>query len=651
MNTSTRPTPSSQVRSTHSFEAFDRAEIHQSISRRFEKQVDRFSNHLALKSQGHTLTYAQLNQIANRVARAIIGQCGCSDKPVAFVSMCDITTIAGIFGILKAGKICVPLDLSLPRSRVKFMLDDSEAEIIVASKKNLHDVNELAQGKLKLIGVDQLDSNLPVENLDVRVPPQAVAWILYTSGSTGQPKGILQRHRDELHNVMTLTNSQCFSPDDRMTLLRNPSVGGAIRNLLSALLNGAALFPLDIKREGLAGLANLLIREEITVYHSAATVFRNFIKTVVDQQAFPKVRLVRLGSEPVTFRDVEVCRNYFSPDCVLVNALSSTEARTFLQYFVAKDTASRGDTLPVGYPVDDVEISLLDEYDRSVERGEIGEIVIRSRFLFPGYWKQPELTRQTLLTDPDRRGSYLLKTGDLGRMLLDGAFEYHGRKDMQCKVRGHRVQIDEVEKALQGIPQISQVAVVAHDWLSDKRLVAYLVVEKGHVLKTGELRSSLAGTLPDFMIPSAFVCLDSLPLTSTGKVARRALPRPEISGARGSTQYVPPRTPVEHVLVQLWAEALNTQEVGIEGDFIELGGQSLLAGEIAAKVSRIFSIQLTPVEVFKAATVAKLSDIIVACETSGGQSDRIARAWLQIEQMDVGDVRAMLERERKKGNA
>ena len=650
MKISTYSAPASQVRPTDSFKRFDTAEIHQSIARRFEKQVDLYSNHPALKSHGDTLTYGQLNQVANRVAHAILDQCGVSDKPVAFVSRCDVSTIAGILGILKAGKICVPLDLTLPRSRVGFVLEDSEAKIIVTGNEDLPTETELPLRSVKLISVDHLDPALTVENVDVNIRPEAVAWILYTSGSTGQPKGILQTHRDELHNVMTLTNSQYFSPDDRMTLLRNPSVGGAIRNLLSALLNGTSLFPLDIKREGIADLASWLLREEITVYHSAASVFRNFVKTLSDKQTFPKVRLIRLGSEPVTRRDVEAYRKHFSSDCILVNALSSTEARTFLQYFVSKDTPVHGDMLPVGRPVDDVEISIVDEDGRNLERGQMGEIVISSRFTFPGYWKQPELTHQMLIPDPHIAENYLLKTGDLGRMLADGAVEYQGRKDMQCKIRGHRIQIDEVEKALQGIPQLNQVAVVAQDWRSDKRLIAYVVPQAGRMPKISELRSALAEKLPDFMVPSLFVCVDSMPLTPTGKVDRHALPTPESRSLPSSCGYVAPKTLVERVLTRLWSEALTIDEVGVEDDFLELGGQSLLAGEIAVKVNRIFSMHLTPGALQEAATVRNLSNIIVACEAGDGHAEKIAGVWLTVEQMDSGDIREILEGERKKGN-
>src|SRR5262249_36408588 len=205
------------------------------------------------------------------------------------------------------------------------------------------------------------------------------------SGTSGEPKGVVQTHRGELHNIMCVTNSHHFAANDRMTLLRNPSLGGAIRNLFSALLNGVSLFPLNIKQEGFIGLADWLQHQEITIYHSSASLFRKFAQTLTGREQFPKLRLIRLGAEPVTPQDVELYKRYFSSECILVNALSSTEGRTFLQYFIDKKTTLVEEVLPVGYPVEDLDILLLDDNGRQAASGEIGEIVIRSPFLFPGY--------------------------------------------------------------------------------------------------------------------------------------------------------------------------------------------------------------------------------------------------------------------------
>ena len=351
--------PTSQVGSGKSFEGFSRDEIDQSIASRFEKQVDRYSDFLAIKTADCALTYGELNGLANRIAHALLSLTDATNTPAALIPENNSATIAAILALLKAGKIYVPLDPSLPLARNEFIFKDSQAELVLASSKNLALARALTTGKATILDLDNLPSGVSDANPELPVAPAAIAWILYTSGSTGEPKGILQCHRDELHNVMCLTNSQHFCPEDHMTLLRTPSLGGALRNLLSALLNGVSLFPMDLKNHGIEGLAEWLVREEITIYHSSASVFWRFVQSLSGRRVgFPKLRLIRLGSEPVTAVDVEAYKRIFAPHCVLVNALSSTEARTFLQYRVDKNTELLGDLVPVGYPVEDTAIRL-----------------------------------------------------------------------------------------------------------------------------------------------------------------------------------------------------------------------------------------------------------------------------------------------------
>jgi acyl-coenzyme A synthetase/AMP-(fatty) acid ligase len=477
--------------------------------------------------------------------------------------------------------------------------------------------------------------------------PDATAWILYTSGTSGEPKGVLQTHRGELHNIMCVTNSHHFAANDRMTLVRNPSLGGAIRNLFSALLNGVSLFPLDIKQEGLSGLANWLRHHEITIYHSSASLFRKFAQTLTGRDQFPKLRLIRIGSEPVTWHDVELYKRYFSSECILVNALSSTEVRTFLQYFINKKTPLIGEDLPVGYPVQDLDVLLLDDDGRRVGREEIGEIVIRSPFLFPGYWQRPELARDSLLPDPDGGEHPVFHTGDLARILSNGAYEHHGRKDFVVKVRGHRVQIDEVERALRGLPEVDQAVVVAQNWLADKRLVGYIIPRQGHEPKIRDLRLCLEKILPDYMIPAVFVPVESLPLTPSGKVDRNALPAPGRTRPETTHPFVKVRTPVEEVLAQQWAHALDLGEIGVEDNFFELGGNSLMASDVTSRISKIFSIQLPPYVLLEGPTVAKVAEFLVTKSIGPEAADRTARTWLSIATMKADEVREMLEKERK----
>jgi len=588
----------------HSFVEFKREAIEQSLVHRFERQVRCHCGALAIKTGRSSLTYETLNQTANRIANAILSRRGAASEPVALMAEDYATAVAGILGILKAGKIYVPLDPSFPASRIRFILEDAGARVIAAGGQSVGRAEKVKTAQVKLIDLDTLSSSLPDKNIGLALRPDALAWILYTSSSTGEPKGVPQTHRGELHNIMNMTNSQRLCSGDRMTLLRSPILGGAIRNTFSALLNGASLFPMDIKRKGFNGLAEWLVRERITIFHSAASVFRHFARTLSGDESFRSIRLIRLGSEPVTWEDVEVARKHFSPECVLVNALSSTEATTFLQYFVGRATPVTAGTLPVGFPVQDVAVLLLDEQGGKVRPGEVGEIAINSRYLFPGYWRRPELNREVFVPDPDGGDRTVFRTGDLARILPDGSYEYHGRKDFQHKIRGYRVQIDEVETALRAIPDVAQAAVVADESHTTKRLAAYVVPKHGRALAPGALRRALKNKLPDFMIPSIFLPLESLPLTAGGKVNRRALPPPAQLRLNSVNR---PRTRLEKLIAGTWQETLNVAGLGVHDNFFDFAGDSLSAAQIVAKLRAVVHVDVRLKTLFRNPTIARLA--------------------------------------------
>ena len=332
-----------------------------------------------------------------------------------------------------------------------------------------------------------------------------MAFILYTSGSTGQPKGVIQNHRNVIHNALRYATGCRIGPEDRVTLLASLGTGQGTPTAFSALLSGAALYPLAIKQEGVAGLSTWLNTEEITVYISTPTLFRHFVGTLTGEENFPKLRMIRLGAEQIQKRDVDLYKKYFPSHCTLAIFLSATEAGNLCQYFVDKQTEITGDSVPVGRPVDGVDILLLDDTGKEVGPNEIGEIVVKSRFISPGYWRNPELTKAVFLPDGDKR---IYRTGDLGRLLANGELEHLGRKDFQIKIRGYRVEIAEIESALLKRSQINEAVVVAMDnRAGDKRLVAYIVPAGQPPPSASELRSFLEEKLPDYMIPSAFVML------------------------------------------------------------------------------------------------------------------------------------------------
>jgi len=458
---------------TLTFIEFKKEDIEQSIPNRFEQQVNRYPNRIAIKTKTQQITYEQLNRMANRLAYAIRSQLGKGEEPIILLLEKGASLIATMLGVLKVGKIYVPLDTSFPKFRLTYMLDDSQAVLIITNNKNIALASELAQGDCQLLNIDDIQySNLSTENLGLLISPDTLAYIIYTSGSTGQPKGIAHNHRNTLHNIRTTTNAFHIGPNDRMTFLHASGVMSAVRGIFSTLLNGATLYPIDVNNTKLSDLNNLLSQEEITVYYSVPTLFRTIVSSLTGAEEFPKLRLVILTGEPVLMRDVELYKKYFSPNCILGTGLGTSETGTVRVCSIDKDTDINNSTAPLGYAVDDIEIMLLDDAGAEVDTGNIGEIAVKSRYIAQGYWQN--LTKAAF--KPAGENEYIYRTGDMGHMLPDGCLIHHGRKDFQVKIRGYRVELSEIEMALQQHPMIKNVVVMAvGESTKDKQLVAYFV--------------------------------------------------------------------------------------------------------------------------------------------------------------------------------
>ena len=614
------------------FLEFSREETDQSIPERFEKIAQKYPDRLAVKTKNHSLTYNDLNSTANRMAHTILNQRGRKNEPVALLMEHDAPVIAAILGALKAGKFYVPLDPSLPHLRVKYILEDLQASYIVTNNKNLSLAKSLAGTVLDLVNIDELDSP-PDGNPCIAIQPESLSWVIYTSGSTGKPKGVIQNHLNVLHFMMNYTNALHICVDDRLTLLYSFSVNGGTHDIFAALLNGAALFPLDLKEDGFTHLCDWLIEERITIYHSVPTVFRQFVEGLTGQSEFPDIRIVRLGGEPVYKRELDYFKKLFSKDCILVNRLGSSETGSLRMYFANKETQISGNLVPVGYAVMDNEILLVDDAGNQIA-GDEGEIAVKTRYVSPGYWGRPDLTDVVFLPSPTGGEERIYRTGDLGRMLPDGCLLHLGRKDFFVKIRGYRIDIDEIEAALRECPSIKEAVVVARNNNSgDERLVAYLVPTVQPGPKVGELRRFLNEKLPDYMIPHDFVTLEAIPLTDTRKVDRKALPDPGTSRPELTTPYVAPRTPIEKELAKIWAEGLSTDEVGIHDDFFDLGGHSLSATRIIARVIATFKLQLPVRALFDSPTVAAMSVVISSKEGQKADEEDLKRLLSEIESL------------------
>jgi acyl-coenzyme A synthetase/AMP-(fatty) acid ligase/acyl carrier protein len=406
-------------------------------------------------------------------------------------------------------------------------------------------------------------------------------------------------------------------------------------------LNGATLYPLDVKSEGLTGLLNLLIEDEITVYHSVTTLFRYLANTLTGVEKFPKLRLIILGGEPVLRREVTLYEKYFSSDCLLSTGLGSTETGTARVFLIDKKTEVNSNMMPpLGYEVEDKDILLLDDAGAEVDLGDIGEIAVKSRYLALGYWQNPTLTQAAFVPEPAGGSERIYRTGDLGRMLPDGCLVHLGRKDFQVKIRGYRIELAEIEMALIDTGTLKEAIVLAReDSFGEKRLIAYVVPNQA-APSIQELYSFLIERLPDYMLPSTFVFLDTLPLTPGGKVDRRALPAPDKTRPDLKTTFVAPSTPVEKRLAGIWAEVLNKEPVGIHDNFFELGGNSLLATQVISRISDALSVALPRRSLFETPTLAGLADQITQQLTVA--HDEMAELLAELEGLSEEDAQRLV---------
>ncbi len=588
-------------------------EIEQSVPERFEKIVERYADRLAIKTRTRELTYRQLNEAANRVARSILATCGEKAEPVALMFGQGVQAIIAILAVLKTGKFYVPLDPSVPLSRSKEILADSTATLIVTNSHHLSVAESAAQDGCEVINVDELGPDLVTEDPKRSISPDALAYIVYTSGSTGQPKGVAQTHRCVLYHLIECSNSYRLCPDDRVSLVFPWSFNGGIKIIHSTLLSGAALFPVDVKADGLITLAQLVVEEKITIYHSTATVLRQMLSLLNRDERLPSLRLLRFGGDTVTEADIQLYRDNFSQECLLLNTFATTEAGTISRYFCDKDTAIAGSNVPAGYPPAGKEIFLLDDNGMAVGVDQIAEIAVKSRYLSWGYWQQPSLTATKFILDQSQGDKRIYLTGDLGRTSSDGCLYHLGRKDFQIKVRGYRVEVGEVEAALLQHEQIKEVAVVGRsDALGSSRLIAYIVPDGTNKINVSQLRRFLSQKIPDYMIPTSFIALDGLPLTPNGKINRRLLPTPPSSRPELESPKAAPRNEIEKRLAQIWKDVLALDEIGIHDNFFDLGGHSIAAFRVITRVIKQFKLEIPLQALFESPTIADMAALITA---------------------------------------
>lgn len=557
-------------------------EAEQSLVDCFARSVAAYPEHVALLSDKLTLSYAELDVVSNRLARRLLDVDASRGGRVAILMQHDAAMIVAVLAALKAGKIVVVLNGSYPAARLRLLGEHAQPSILVSDATNLALAREAKPNDCRIIQVEEGWVQGPAAGLDVTVDAGDPAFLAFTSGTTGRPKALMLPHRMIRRCAIVYYDVMHFQPGDRITLLASPSGAQAIHTIWCAFAHGATLCPYAVLDSGFTHLPAWIARNGITIYISSASICRDLLRASATQR-FETVRAVRLASEGITHRDVDNCRRHFQPDCQFLHSLASSEAGVIaINGFALRHEVAPG-PLPVGLVQRGMDLELLDPEGRPAAQGEI---VLSGRYLASGYWRDETLTaeRFRVVAGAERR----FFSGDIGRINGDGMLEVVGRMDDQVKIRGNRIELSEVRDALRAIDGVEAAAICTDQVESPRQLLAYLVQSESSELSGGIVRDKLRGSLPEHMIPSRFTFLPVLPLTSHGKIDYAALR--DMTPARAAAPG--PRSDTERLLCDIFGEAFAIEDVSPEEDFFDLGGDSLHAAVIAAKIHAVFKIEL-----------------------------------------------------------
>lgn len=588
------------------FESFPYSALGKSIVDRFDTIARRYSERVAIADGARRVTYADLAMLVDRIAAAIAGTLANRPGPVAILLPRDAVFPAAMLGALAAGRGYVPLDASHPTERNRLIAAQSAAAAIVSSGDLARRARSLFSEDLPIVDIEAIGP-AACRNPIRRPSADDLACIVYTSGSTGSPKGAYHNHRNLLHDVMQQTNTLHVNEEDRVALLYSPAVIAAIREILMTLLNGASLHILPPQELQSAGLVREIEARGVTICRMVPVLLRRMAEILGPSQRLDSVRVVGLGSQRVDWSDFDVFRRHFSPEALLIVGIGATECGgNFCHWFVDDQLRSTGARLPIGRILPDARVTIADDDGRVVPDGEIGEFVVASRYLALGYWRDPDLTARAFTIDPADPKTRIFKTGDMGRMRPDGLLEYVGRNDQQIKLFGHRIEIGEIEFALAGCAGVEDAAVVVRrDEVGLPRsLAAYVELRSGvQGLLPRDLLSMLTKRLPVHMISATLHVLEELPRLPHLKIDRVRLA--ELDAARHTEPCDRPfdRTMTEAGLYGFFAEVF--QDVFQRDDIVlrrELsakdveGWDSIKQIELIIAIEDRFSIKFTTKE-------------------------------------------------------
>ena len=615
-------------------EVFPVAPIH----KLFEEQVDRLPNSVALVFEDQRMTYRELNARANQLANYLRNLGVGPESLVGLLTERSLDMIVGLLGILKAGGAYLPIDTAYPKDRIGFMLEDAEVRVLL-TQKSLLDSTSGSDARVVCLDADwETIARENPANLSLNIDPGSLAYVIYTSGSTGKPKGCLVTHANVVRLMRATEAWFHFDASDVWTLFHSHAFDFSVWEIWGALLYGGKLVVVPSMVSRSPDLFHrLLCEQRVTVLNLTPSAFRQFAQAdEAAEGADLALRWVMLGGEELQLKTL---RAWFDrhgdrkPRLVNLYGITETTVLVTCRPLSMQD-AHEGRGSMIGFPIPDLSLYILDSLLQPTPIGVPGELHVAGAGVARGYLNRPDLTRERFIANPfsPQSADRLYRSGDLVRRLADGDMEYLGRIDQQIKIRGFRIELGEIESALRQHIQVIDAVVIVDGKEADARLIAY-IVSGSPAPSAAELRNHLSAMLPDYMLPSIFVLIDAVPLTPHGKVDRRALPSPIAGNIATAAEYIAPRTPTERELAAIWQELLEVERVGITENFFEIGGHSLSAMRVVARMQSIHDLDIPVSCLFLHPTIESLAAEVDVMRVSAHSDEDLLRILDEIDAM------------------
>ncbi len=579
-----------------------------SIVQAFEQVAAQHPNRPAVWDGKQTLTYTQLNQTANCLANQLIKQLAAGPELVTFLLGHKVNSVQAVWGILKSGKGFVALDPTSTIEKSKAILINSDSRILITDTQHLTMAQSVVHGtNVSLINLDKLNKE-PCDNLNLTIDPNAYAVALYTSGSTGEPKGLLRTFQTVLYRHPYDPN---FLTTDRVML---PGFLGYSQNqyaMFVTLRSGACIYLYDIRAQGGIDLPNWVETNQISILVITPSLFRSGFNSAPAGKTYPSVRTLQLGGEAATKQDLDIFKRCFVSGAWGVIKLASTETGLISSFKFDHTTEVETAIMPVGKVIAGKTVLLLNEENRPVEQGQIGEIVVKAKAFNTQYWKNPNLSNEKIKPDPADSSMSLFYTGDLGRFREDGLLEHHGRKDSMIKVNGQRVDTKEIEAIIKEHPSINAVAVTTRPFIKNStrlQMVVYYTLNKDSLSPT-EIRSHLHKRMPNLLASTVFINIPSIPLNPNGKTDYQALASIKTKLST-TTPYQKPATEIEEKLTAIWKKIFKKAKLSVTENFFDLGGDSLMAMQLLVEIEKEYARQMPLSIITKASTIREQARIL-----------------------------------------